>query len=90
MRTVDGCEANLSFFLFINQIIKQIDQERNIIYFLLFQVIDLIVQTNDTARQNFFLDTYIPHEVSMMFIGPTGTGKSAITNNYLVQLPKEQ
>ncbi|XP_033631251.1 dynein heavy chain 3, axonemal-like [Asterias rubens] len=53
------------------------------------KVSDLIIQTNDTARQIFFLDTYLIHEVPMLFIGPTGTGKSAITNDYLVGLPKE-
>ena len=51
---------------------------------------DLIIQTNDTARQNFFLDTFLSHEVPMLFVGPTGTGKSAITNDYIVGLPKEQ
>ena len=58
--------------------------------FFTLQVSDLIIQTNDTARQIFFLDTYLIHEVPMLFIGPTGTGKSAITNDYLVGLPKEQ
>lgn len=53
------------------------------------QVSELIIQTNDTARQTFFLQTYLQHELPMLFVGPTGTGKSAITNNYLLQLPKE-
>ncbi|XP_033109939.1 dynein heavy chain 3, axonemal-like isoform X2 [Anneissia japonica] len=54
------------------------------------KVSDLIIQTNDTAKQVFFLDTYLVHEIPLMFIGPTGTGKSAITNSYLVGLPKEK
>lgn len=53
------------------------------------QVSELIIPTVDTIRQNFFLDTYITHEKPLLFVGPTGTGKSAITNNYLVKLPKE-
>ncbi|XP_028395151.1 dynein heavy chain 3, axonemal-like isoform X1 [Dendronephthya gigantea] len=54
------------------------------------KVSELTIQTADTARQTFFLDTYLPHEIPMLFVGPTGTGKSAITNNYLVGLPKEK
>ena len=50
---------------------------------------DLIIPTNETARQTYFLNLYISHKVPMMFVGPTGTGKSAITNNYLISLPKE-
>ena len=54
---------------------------------------DLIIPTTDTARQRFFLDTFVNREegaVPLLFVGPTGTGKSAITNNYLVQLPKDK
>lgn len=54
---------------------------------------DLIIPTVDTVRQKFFLDTYVNREEGafpLLFIGPTGTGKSAITNNYLVQLPKDK
>ena len=57
------------------------------------QVSELIIPTVDTARQRFFLDTYIGREqdqVPLLFVGPTGTGKSAITNNYLVRLPKDK
>ena len=54
------------------------------------QVSELIISTVDTTRQNFFLNTFISNELPALFVGPTGTGKSAITNSYLVQLPKDQ
>lgn len=44
----------------------------------------------ETARQMFFLKTYVEHDVPLLFVGPTGTGKSAITNNFLLQLPKQK
>ncbi|KAM7329251.1 hypothetical protein ACRRTK_010864 [Alexandromys fortis] len=52
------------------------------------KVSDLIIPTMETARQSFFLKTYLDHEIPIMFVGPTGTGKSAITNNFLLHLPK--
>lgn len=54
------------------------------------QVSDLIIPTMETARQLFFLRTYLAHEVPMLFVGPTGTGKSVINTSFLVKLPKEQ
>nr|XP_006820578.1 PREDICTED: dynein heavy chain 3, axonemal-like [Saccoglossus kowalevskii] len=53
------------------------------------KVSDLIIPTNETARQTFFMKTYLDHEVPLLFVGPTGTGKSAIINAYLVSLPKD-
>ncbi|XP_030596674.1 dynein heavy chain 3, axonemal isoform X2 [Archocentrus centrarchus] len=53
-------------------------------------VSDLIIPTMATARQLFFLRTYLAHEIPMMFVGPTGTGKSVISKSFLVKLPKEQ
>uniref|UniRef100_A0A672TTU8 Dynein axonemal heavy chain 3 n=1 Tax=Strigops habroptila TaxID=2489341 RepID=A0A672TTU8_STRHB len=50
----------------------------------------LIIPTVETARQMFFLKTYVEHNVPLLFVGPTGTGKTAITNNFLLQLPKEK
>ncbi|KAK7111861.1 dynein axonemal heavy chain 3-like isoform X2 [Littorina saxatilis] len=50
---------------------------------------DMIIETPETMRQEFFLHVYLTHEIPTLFIGPTGTGKSAITNNYLVSLPKD-
>ncbi|NWX20475.1 DYH3 protein, partial [Aegotheles bennettii] len=53
------------------------------------KVSELIIPTMETARQMFFLKTYVEHNVPLLFVGPTGTGKSAITNNFLLQLPKQ-
>uniref|UniRef100_A0A8C7GT98 Dynein axonemal heavy chain 3 n=1 Tax=Oncorhynchus kisutch TaxID=8019 RepID=A0A8C7GT98_ONCKI len=50
----------------------------------------LIIPTMETARQLFFLQTYLAHEVPMLFVGPTGTGKSVINNSFLLKLPKER
>uniref|UniRef100_A0A8W4FGK9 Dynein axonemal heavy chain 3 n=1 Tax=Sus scrofa TaxID=9823 RepID=A0A8W4FGK9_PIG len=52
------------------------------------QVSELIIPTMETARQTFFLKTYLDHEIPILFVGPTGTGKSVITNNFLLHLPK--
>ncbi|KAF4087720.1 hypothetical protein AMELA_G00073630 [Ameiurus melas] len=54
------------------------------------QVSDLIIPTMETARQFFFLRTYLSHQVPLLFVGPTGTGKSIINSNFLMSLPKEQ
>jgi dynein heavy chain len=54
------------------------------------KVSELIISTVETTRQTFFLDTFIADEIPVLFVGPTGTGKSAITNNYLVKLPKDK
>ncbi|KAF4087455.1 hypothetical protein AMELA_G00070970 [Ameiurus melas] len=44
----------------------------------------------ETARQFFFCRTYLSHQVPLLFVGPTGTGKSIINSNFLMSLPKEQ
>jgi len=44
----------------------------------------------ETVRQSYFLQLYLSHETPQVFVGPTGTGKSAITNGFLIQLPKEK
>ncbi|XP_009876528.1 PREDICTED: dynein heavy chain 3, axonemal [Apaloderma vittatum] len=54
------------------------------------KVSELIIPTMETARQMFFLKTYVEHDIPLLFVGPTGTGKSAITNNFLLQLPKQK
>ncbi|CAI8006104.1 Dynein heavy chain 3, axonemal, partial [Geodia barretti] len=44
------------------------------------KVTELIIPTVDTARQTYFLDALTRHGVPLLLVGPTGTGKSAITN----------
>jgi dynein heavy chain len=51
---------------------------------------DLIIPTDDTARQQFFLNTCLKNDYPFLFVGPTGTGKSAITMNWLMSLPKDK
>ncbi|XP_028831809.1 dynein heavy chain 3, axonemal isoform X2 [Denticeps clupeoides] len=51
---------------------------------------DVIIPTMETARQLFFLRTYLAHEVPVLFLGPTGTGKSVITSSFLMRLPKDR
>ncbi|XP_076458174.1 dynein axonemal heavy chain 3-like [Babylonia areolata] len=50
---------------------------------------DLMIETSETMRQEFFLHVYLEHKIPILQVGPTGTGKSAITNNYLMHLPKD-
>jgi len=54
------------------------------------QVSELIIPTDETARQMFFLRTYLNNGFPVLFVGPTGTGKSAITLNYLMSMPKDK
>ncbi|CAL8109272.1 unnamed protein product [Orchesella dallaii] len=54
------------------------------------KVNDLIIPTDETARQIFFLKMYLTNEYPVMFLGPTGTGKSALTLSYLMSLPKDK
>jgi dynein heavy chain len=37
---------------------------------------DLLIPTNDSIRNNYFLHLNIKHHMHILFSGPTGTGKS--------------
>ncbi|EDQ84751.1 uncharacterized protein MONBRDRAFT_39136 [Monosiga brevicollis MX1] len=50
----------------------------------------IIVPTIDTVRQRFFLQQHLDHQVPILFVGPTGTGKSAIVESHLMALPKDR
>ena len=61
-----------------------------LLLFLYYQFSEIIVPTMETVRQSYFLHLYISHETPSLYVGPTGTGKTAITNGFLIQLPKEK
>ena len=54
------------------------------------QINALIINTTETIRQRFFLERFLSLDKQLLFVGPTGTGKSAITNNYLLDLPRDK
>ena len=53
-----------------------------------FQIAEIIIETVDTVRQRYFLQKMLESGIPMGFIGPTGTGKSAIINHFLLTLPE--
>ncbi|XP_053321162.1 dynein axonemal heavy chain 3-like [Spea bombifrons] len=51
---------------------------------------DIIVSTPGTAMQMYFLETLLLQDKPLLFVGPTSTGKTAITNSFLRRLPQEK
>ncbi|EZA46954.1 Dynein heavy chain 3, axonemal [Ooceraea biroi] len=51
---------------------------------------ELIIQTAEMSIQHFFMKQFMNIAVPILFVGPTGTGKSAIVLDYLVSLPREK
>lgn len=54
------------------------------------QVNELIIPTTESACQSFFLKTMLEAKIPVLFLGPTGTGKSAAILNYLSSLPRDK
>ena len=50
----------------------------------------MIIPTTETVRQRYFLELFLSHEKPLLLVGPTGTGKSAITNNYILRMPSDK
>ncbi|XP_050428284.1 dynein axonemal heavy chain 3-like [Adelges cooleyi] len=54
------------------------------------KVNELIIGTDETVKQQYFLNLLLKYEIPILFVGPTGTGKSAIVLDYLKRLAKEK
>ncbi|XP_050529641.1 dynein axonemal heavy chain 3 isoform X2 [Daktulosphaira vitifoliae] len=51
---------------------------------------ELIIGTDETVKQQYFLNILLKYEIPLLFVGPTGTGKSAIVLDYLINLSREK
>ncbi|XP_050297987.1 dynein axonemal heavy chain 3 [Anthonomus grandis grandis] len=51
---------------------------------------ELIIQTNASCCQRYFLKLCLTNCIPILFVGPTGTGKTAVTLDHLLSLPKEK
>ncbi|CAG0920877.1 unnamed protein product [Notodromas monacha] len=54
------------------------------------KVSELLIPTDETARQQYFLKLLLSRKKPLIFVGPTGTGKSAIISHHLMGLPKDK
>ncbi|XP_053607537.1 dynein axonemal heavy chain 3 [Plodia interpunctella] len=54
------------------------------------KVNDLIILTNENACLRFFVTKMVKSKIPILFVGPTGTGKSSLVQNFLLSLPKER
>jgi dynein heavy chain len=45
---------------------------------------EIIVTTVDTIRYGYMLEMFIKNEIRSLFVGPTGTGKTAYIQNVLL------
>eukprot|EP00965_Chrysotila_dentata_P012158 398782-Pleurochrysis_carterae.AAC.2 len=50
----------------------------------------IIIPTLDTARYTFLLSTLLEHDKPLMYVGPTGTGKTLYVQKHLLSLPAER
>ena len=54
------------------------------LYVLNYKIVqEIIVTTNDTIRYGFILEMFIQANIPTLFVGPTGTGKTAYIQNVL-------
>ena len=53
------------------------------------QYTDIIVPTVDTIRYTFLIDVFVNARVNFLFVGPTGTGKTAYIKRHIQRLADE-
>lgn len=51
---------------------------------------ELIIQTSETSMQQYFLSNLLENSSPVLFVGPTGTGKSTVVLNYMIGLSKDK
>ncbi len=52
---------------------------------------EMIIPNATTVQQNYFLDTLVKgRQFPLLFVGPTGTGKTALTQTWLMQASKTE
>lgn len=51
---------------------------------------ELIIQTNESLCQRYFLKLCLANSLPILFVGPTGTGKSAIVLDHLISMPRDK
>lgn len=52
--------------------------------------IDVFVHTMESCSASYWVDLMIKLEMPLLFVGPTGSGKTAMVKNFLRNLPKEK
>ncbi|KAJ8664279.1 hypothetical protein QAD02_005941 [Eretmocerus hayati] len=51
---------------------------------------DLIIQTSEMSMQRYFLSLCLNRRIPLLFVGPTGTGKSTIVLNHMLSMPRDK
>ncbi|XP_062929153.1 dynein axonemal heavy chain 3-like [Mobula hypostoma] len=68
-----------------------IEHRTEVVHFSLdLQLNKIIIKTAGTVMQTYFLEKLLLRDKPLLFVGPTGTGKTAITNSFLRRLPPDK
>lgn len=51
---------------------------------------EVFINTVETLRQTYFFEKLLKREYQVIHVGPTGTGKTSIINNFLFKLPRNK
>ena len=54
------------------------------------RISELMVNTGETFKQAFFMDRLLRSGDMVLFVGPSGPGKTLFMNNYMSRLAKEK